>query len=321
MRQEEAAPGGTESMLGYFIRRTIQAAAAIVVVIALIFSILHLAGDPLALLMPTSASQADVEAMRAHLGLDQPVHVQFLVFLKNALKGDLGSSFYHHEPALKLVVQRLPASFLLMVSALFIALLLGIPVGILAAINRGSIIDRFCLVTSLAGLSAPGFWVGILLILIFAVELGWLPTAGYGTWRHLVLPSVALGISRLGLVVRLIRGGTLEILSQDYVRTARAKGLSEGVVLYKHVLRNTLVPFVTILGLQIGHLLAGAVVTEKIFAWPGTGRMFLIAIDGLDYPVVLAYAIVVAVFFVVINFTVDVVYTLIDPRIRLGAHK
>jgi peptide/nickel transport system permease protein len=271
--------------------------------------------------MPEEATQVDVEEMRVHLGLDKPIHIQFLIFLKNALKGDLGKSFYHRQPALKLMVERLPASLLLMLCALAIALIIGIPMGIVAAVNRGNIIDRICLVTSLAGLSAPGFWIGILCILVFAVEMGWLPTAGYGTWKHLILPSFALGFRRLGLFVRLIRGGMLEVLSQDYVRTARAKGLAERMVLYKHALKNTLIPFVTIVGLQMGHLLAGAVVTEKIFAWPGTGRMFLIAIDGLDYPVVLAYAIVVGVFFVVINFIVDVVYTFLDPRIRYGGEE
>jgi len=217
---------------------------------------------------------------------------------------------------MSLVLDRLPASLELVVTCLAFSVLVSIPLGVLSAVNRGRWLDQLTLSGSLIGISAPPFWVGIMLIFVFAVHWQVLPSSGRGTWMHLILPAFSLSLRRIALFVRLIRSGMLDILSQDFIRTARAKGLSERAVIYKHALKNTLIPFTTIAGLQMGSLLVGAIVTERIFAWPGMGRLILDAIYKLDYPVVIAYAIVTAIMFVIINFVVDITYSLLDPRVR-----
>ena len=303
-------------MTRFLLRRLLQTVAVFLVISAVIFSLLILTGDPIELLLPPAAGPDQIQAMRARLGLDQPWYVQYLKFLRNAVRGDLGTSFYFGEPAMRLVLARLPASLELVLWTMLLSTALAIPLGVVAAARRGSWFDRGVLAGSLVGISAPTFWIGIVLIAFFVVALGVLPSSGRGGWSHLVLPVTTLAFYRVALFVRLIRAGMLDVLGQDYVRTARAKGLFERIVIYRHALRNTLIPFVTISGIQMGGLVAFAVVTEKIFAWPGMGRLLLISIERLDYPVVVAYAIVTAALFAVINLTVDALYAFLDPRIR-----
>jgi len=266
--------------------------------------------------MPPDAPPSDVEEMRKTLGLDKPLIIQYALFLKNAAQGNLGISYHHGQPALKLVLERLPASLELVVTTIIISLILALPIGVLAASRRGSMIDRVSLLGSLIGISAPPFWIGIAFIFIFSVELQWLPSSGRGTWAHLVLPATSLALYRLALFIRLIRAGMLDVMTMDFIRTARSKGVSEKKVIYKHALKNTLIPFVTIAGMQMGSLLAGAIVTEKVFAWPGMGRLFLEAIGVMDFPVIIAWALVTATIFLTLNFIVDLIYVYLDPRIR-----
>lgn len=300
----------------YILRRVYQALIVFFVVTGIVFAILHLSGDPLALLMPPDAPPSDVEAMRRELGLDKPLVVQYGLFLRNAVQGNLGVSYHHGQPALKLVLERLPASLELVLTTMVISLVLALPIGVWAASRRGTLVDRASLLGSLIGISAPPFWIGIAFILIFSVELRWLPSSGRGTWAHLVLPATSLALYRLALFIRLIRAGMLDIMTMDFIRTARSKGVSEKKVIYKHALKNTLIPFVTIAGMQMGSLLAGAIVTEKVFAWPGMGRLFLDAIGVMDFPVIIAWALVTATIFLTVNLAVDIVYVWLDPRIR-----
>jgi peptide/nickel transport system permease protein len=300
----------------YILRRFYQAFIVFFVLTGIVFSILHISGDPLALLMPPDAPPSDVEEMRRTLGLDKPLVVQYGLFLKNAVQGNLGVSYHHGQPALRLVLERLPASLELVVTTILISLILAVPIGVLAASKRGTSLDRASLLGSLIGISAPPFWIGIAFILIFSVELQWLPSSGRGTWAHLVLPATSLALYRLALFIRLVRAGMLDVMTMDFIRTARSKGVSEKKVVYKHALKNTLIPFVTIAGMQMGSLLAGAIVTEKVFAWPGMGRLFLEAIGVMDFPVIIAWALVTATIFLAMNLAVDIIYVYLDPRIR-----
>ena len=300
----------------YIFRRVYQAVLVFLVVSGIVFSILHIAGDPVALLMPPEATPDQVEEMRRNLGLDKPLVVQYGLFLASAVQGNLGVSYHHGQPALKLVLERLPASLELVVTTIVISLILAVPIGVMAASKRGTYFDRASLLGSLVGISAPPFWIGIAFILIFCVELQWLPSSGRGTWAHLILPAGSLALYRLALFIRLVRAGMLDILTMDFIRTARSKGVSEKKVIYKHALKNTLIPFVTIAGMQMGSLLAGAIVTEKIFAWPGMGRLFLEAIGVMDFPVIIAWALVTSTIFLTVNLAVDIIYVWLDPRIR-----
>jgi len=300
----------------FLIGRLLQMLGVFLVISLVIFMLLVFTGDPIELLLPPAAGIDQVKALEVQLGLDQPWWVQYGRFLRSALRGDLGTSFYFNEPAIRLVLQRLPASLELVVWTMLVSTIIAIPLGAMAAVNPNSWLDRSVLVGSLVGISAPTFWIGIVLIALFVVTLNLLPSSGRGGWEHLVLPVATLTFYRVALFIRLIRAGMLDVLGQDYIRTARAKGLFERLVIYRHALKNTLIPFVTIGGIQMGGLIAFAVVTEKIFAWPGMGRLLLISIERLDYPVVVAYAIVTAALFVVINLTVDLLYAFIDPRIR-----
>ena len=300
----------------YFTVRFQQMIFAVWAVATLVFLFLQLTGDPMELLAPEDMTEAQVEELRRAYGLDRPIHVQYLVYMKNLLKGDLGISWTSGEPALSLLAQRFPATLKLVLAALFIAVALGLPAGVLAAIRADSLLDRALRFLSVIGISAPTFWIGIMLILVFSVTLGWLPSAGAQSWKHYILPAVTLSFYRIALFLRMIRSTMLDVLSQDYVRTARAKGLPERVVVYKHALRNALIPFVTLVGLQFGHLMAGAVVTEWIFAWPGMNRLALNALFTEDRPVILAFVVLTAVIFAAVNFVVDVLYGLIDPRVR-----
>jgi peptide/nickel transport system permease protein len=300
----------------YLLRRLYQALIVFFVVTGIVFVILHVSGDPVALLMPPDAPPSDVEDMRRTLGLDQPFVVQYGLFIANAFRGNLGVSYHHGQPALKLVLERLPASLELVVTSILISLVLAVPIGVLAASKRGRWVDRASLLGSLIGISAPPFWIGIAFILIFSVDLQWFPSSGRGGWTHLVLPATSLSLYRLALFIRLIRAGMLDIMTMDFIRTARSKGVSEQKVIYKHALKNTLIPFVTIAGMQMGSLLAGAIVTEKVFAWPGMGRLFLDSIGVMDFPVIISWALVTSFIFLTLNLAVDIVYVWLDPRIR-----
>jgi ABC-type dipeptide/oligopeptide/nickel transport system permease component len=300
----------------YIARRLLASIGVLVVLSVLMFVLVNFAGDPVLMLLPQNATQQQVDDLRKVLGLDAPLWVRYGYFLLGCLRGDLGVSFHHGEPALKLVLERLPASLELLVGATLLSVFTAVPFGVLCAVKRGSLVDRALLILSLNGISAPAFWVSIMLVLLFSLHLHWLPALGRGSLAHLVLPSAALALYRWALGLRFIRAGMLDVLGQDYVRTARAKGLGERLVVYKHALRNTLIPYVTIVGLQMGSAMVHAVVVEYIFAWPGMGRLFLESLERVDPPVIIAYAMVTGVIFVVINLCVDLAYGLLDPRVR-----
>ena len=299
--------------------RLLQAGPALLGVTAVAFVLLYLTGDPSQALLPPEATEATRAAFRHAYGLDQPLPLQYLHYLSRLVQGDFGRSFAYNQPALQVVLGRLPATIELSSTALLIALALALPAGIISAVKRNSVFDRMAMGVVLLGQSIPTFWLGMLMILIFAVNFHWLPVSGRGSLAQLVLPSVTLAMWLAALLARLTRSGMLDVLSQDYVRTARAKGLAEWAVTTRHALRNTLVPIITVLGLQIGALLGGAVMTETVFAWPGVGTLVLESILKRDYPVVLAALILVATGFVLINLLVDVMYCYLDPRVRTAA--
>jgi ABC-type dipeptide/oligopeptide/nickel transport system permease component len=278
---------------------------------------LHLSGDAAAVLLPPEASAEDIRRFRETMGFNDPLWVQYWRFLTGAALGDFGRSIRHGEPAFDLVVERLPATFELAGAALLIALALAIPAGIVSAVRRNTLLDYVSTVVALLGQSMPTFWLGIMLILVFSVQFSWLPSSGRGELRHLVLPAITLGLFTTARITRLTRSGMLEVLNQDYIRTARAKGVSGPPIVWKHALKNAAIPIVTIVGIELGTLLGGSVITETIFAWPGVGRLSVQAIYNRDYPVVQAAVFLLATTFVLVNLVVDVVYTYLDPRIRL----
>ena len=303
-------------MTSYLIRRGWQSILVLFGVSLVVFLILHLTGDPALLLLPPDSTAEDIAKFRRAMGFDDPVAVQYARFLKGALRGDFGESVRHGEPAMGLVLERLPATFELAGAGLLIALSLAIPAGIVSAVRRNTVVDYVSTVVALLGQAMPTFWLGIMLILVFSVRLSWLPSSGRGDLDHLVLPAITLGLFTTARITRLTRSGMLEVLGQDYIRTARAKGVSEPPVVWKHALKNASIPIVTIVGIEMGTLLGGSVITETIFAWPGVGRLSVQAIFNRDYPVVQAAVFLLASTFVVVNFLVDVVYTYLDPRIR-----
>jgi peptide/nickel transport system permease protein len=300
----------------YLLRRLWQSLLVIFGVSVVVFLILHLTGDPAALLLPPDATAEDIARFRTAMGFDDPVAVQYVRFLKGAVRGDFGESLRHGEPAMALVVERLPATFQLAGAGLLIALVLAIPAGIISAMKRNTAVDYVATVSALLGQAMPTFWLGIMLILVFSVRLNWLPSSGRGGLEHLILPAITLGLFTTARITRLTRSGMLEVLAQDYIRTARAKGVGETPVVWKHALKNASIPIVTIVGIDLGTLLGGSVITETIFAWPGVGRLSVQAIFNLDYPVVQSAVFLLATTFVLVNFLVDVVYTYLDPRIR-----
>src|SRR5579872_1525701 len=285
------------------------------VVVSIVFALLHATGDPISVLAPETMNAQERAELAHALGLDLPVTTQYVRFLGDVVHGNLGVSFYTNQPAMHLVLQRLGVTVELVAAAMFIALVFGIPLGIVSALRPGDAIDRTLRLVSVLGSSIPTFFLGIVLILIFSVELSLLPSSGLGDWRNLILPAFTLAFYRIALFTRLIRSSLIGELSQDYVRTARAKGLPSLVVTIKHALRNALLPFVTAFGLQFGQLLGGAVITETIFAIPGINRLALDAIMRLDYPIVIAYVIVIATLFTLINLAVDLTYGALDPRV------
>lgn len=303
-------------MLSFILKRGLQAVGVLLFVFTLVFVLLQFAGDPVSVLAPESATAAQREEIRRNLGLDQPVYVQYFRFLGGAVRGNLGYSYQNGEPAMKLILERFPATAELVGAALLMSIVLGIPMGVWAATRQGTLIDKSILFVSVFGVSAPNFWIALMLLLIFSVELGWLPSYGRGSLAHLILPAFTLALFRVALFTRLVRSSLIDELSQDYIRTARSKGVFPRSLVYRHALRNALIPFITIVGLQLGNLLAGAVVTETIFAWPGMNRLALRAMTTLDYPVIIAFTLFVALLFTVINALVDILYTVIDPRVE-----
>jgi peptide/nickel transport system permease protein len=300
----------------YLLRRLWQSLLVLFGVSVVVFLILHLTGDPAALLLPPDATAEDIARFRTAMGFDDPVAVQYIRFLKGAVRGDFGESLRHGEPAMPLVVERLPATFQLAGAGLLIALALAIPAGIISAMKRNTAVDYIATVSALLGQAMPTFWLGIMLILVFSVRLNWLPSSGRGGLEHLILPAITLGLFTTARITRLTRSGMLEVLAQDYIRTARAKGVGESPVVWKHALKNASIPIVTIVGIELGTLLGGSVITETIFAWPGVGRLSVQAIFNRDYPVVQSAVFLLASTFVIVNFLVDIVYTYLDPRIR-----
>ena len=303
-------------MKSYLLRRLWQSLLVIFGVSVVVFLILHLTGDPAALMLPPDATAEDIAKFRHDMGFDDPVAVQYVRFLKGAVRGDFGQSIRHGEPAMGLVVERLPATFELAGAGLVIALALAIPAGIVSAVRRNTSIDYISTVVALLGQAMPTFWLGIMLILVFSVRLNWLPSSARGDVEHLILPAITLGLFTTARITRLTRSGMLEVLGQHYIRTARAKGVGEPPVVWKHALKNASIPIVTIVGIELGTLLGGSVITETIFAWPGVGRLSVQAIFNRDYPVVQSAVFLLASTFVIVNFLVDVVYTYLDPRIR-----
>jgi ABC-type dipeptide/oligopeptide/nickel transport system permease component len=303
-------------MFQYLVRKVFHTLFVAVGVVTLVFVALRLSGDPAATMLPGDATVDELAALRRTLGLDRPLYVQYVAFLGSAVRGDFGESFRHQQPAFGLVLERLPATLELAFAALLLALVVALPLGILAAVHRGRAADVLAMSFAVVGQATPYFWMGIMLILVVSVELAWLPTSGRGGWQHLILPAVTLGTHFAASLARLTRTSLLEVLGQNFVTTARAKGLAEGSVILRHALKNAAVPVVTLIGLQFGTLLGGAVVTETIFAWPGVGRLAVQSIFARDYPVVQAGVLVLALSFVALNLLVDLLYGALDPRIR-----
>lgn len=302
-------------MLGYILKRLWHTAYVIVGISMISFFFIHLSGDPVMLMLPGDASDHEIEELREQLGFNDPLHVQYARFAVNAVQGDFGDSLYYHVPVMELIVERLPASLELAFSAMIFALVLAIPLGILSAVKRGSMLDMGSMFGALIGISMPHFWLGIMMMLLFSIHLGWLPTSGRGSFAHLIMPSISLGLSLMAMFARLTRSVMLEILSLDYIRTARAKGLKEQVIIYKHALKNALIPLVTVAGMQFGFLIGGTVIIETVFAWPGLGRLVIQAIFGRDYPLVQGIVFVFSIIFVGINLLVDILYVYLDPQI------
>jgi peptide/nickel transport system permease protein len=319
--------------LGWLLRRLAQAALVVWVMTMIVFVGLHSIGNPVDILVGDDMNQAERLAAIARLGLDKPLWQQYLAFVEGAVRGELGKSFVYQEDAVRLILHRLPATLELAVAALLLAVVLGVPLGLWAGMRPEHPLSKGLMAGSIVGFSLPAFWVALMLIMVFSVQLGWLPASGRGetrsllgvqwswlTWdglQHLVLPAFNLALFKISLVLRLTRAGVREVLPQDFVKFARAKGLSRLRVVLMHVLRNTLIPLVTVLGLELGSTIAYAVVTESIYAWPGAGKLILDSINSLDRPVVVAYLMVVVVIFVTLNLLVDVLYRLLDPRVRL----
>jgi len=305
----------------YVVRRLLQAIVVVFGVSLISFSIIFLTGDPTYLLLGDVSggmTKEQIDEFRHRMGFDRPWIIQYLDYMSHAVRGDLGKSYYHGVPNTELIGIFLPATIQLGVTALSISLIVGIPMGILGAIHRGGVIDQVSMGVALIGQAMPSFWQGLMLMLMFAVTLKWLPVSGMGTWKHLIMPALTLSSYSTAQNARMVRSSMLEVLGQDYVRTARAKGLAEWAVLYTHALRNAMIPVITLIGIQVGWVLGGAVITETIFAWPGMGRLVVQAISTRDIPLVQASVITFALAFVTVNILVDLAYGYFDPRVRIS---
>lgn len=321
-------------MTVFIIRRLLQSVLVLAIMTVIVFAGVYAIGNPIDILISPDATQAERERAIADLGLDQPWYVQYWVFLGNVLQGDLGRSFVFNEPAIQLLLQRMPATLELAFAAMLISLVIGIPLGMWAGLRPHSIAGKTIMSGSILGFSLPNFWQGMMLIMFFAVILGWLPSGGRGElgtfmgmqsslfsldgWSHLILPATNLALFKTSLVIRLTRASIQETINLDYVKFARAKGLSPRRVIFVHVLKNIMIPLVTIIGLELGAVIAFAVVTETVFAWPGMGKLIIDSIFVLDRPVIVAYLIIIVMMFIVINLVVDILYSILDPRVRLA---
>jgi peptide/nickel transport system permease protein len=324
-------------MLVFIVRRSLQAVLVLFVMSILVFIGVYAIGNPIDILINPLADQQERERAIAALGLDKPMWTQYLTFLAGAFHGDLGKSFVHNMSALGLILERMPATLELAIAATLIAIVLGIPLGLWAGLKPNTVAGRTIMAGSILGFSLPTFWVGLMLIMVFSVMLGWLPSNGRGPtttllgvpvsflsvegWRHLIMPATNLALFKLALLIRLTRAGTREALLQDYVKFARAKGLTNARVIGVHVLRNILIPIVTVIGLEFGSVIAFAIVTETVFAWPGMGKLLIDSINLLDRPIIVAYLLVIVFMFIVINLIVDILYSALDPRVRLSEAK
>ena len=320
-------------MTSFIFKRSLQSLLVLVIMSLIVFSGVNLIGDPVDMLVNPDADQMEIERVIKDLGLDKPITEQYWYFVTNAVKGDLGRSFIFGEPALKLIVQRMPATIELALFSLFIAIVFGIPLGMYAGLKPNTRVSRTIMASSILGFSMPTFWVGILLIMFFAVYLGWLPSTGRGELgsfmgiqsslftldglSHVFLPAFNLALFKMSSIIRLTRAGTREIILQDYITFARSKGISEARVVMVHVLRNILIPIVTVIGLEFGSLIAFSTVTETVFAWPGMGKLIIDSIYNLDRPVIVAYLLIIVTFFVFLNLLVDILYSILDPRVRV----
>jgi len=321
-------------VLAFTIRRLSQSVVVLFVMSIIVFAGVYAIGNPVDILINPEADIAEQEETIRRLGLDKPLWTQYGLFLLNALKGDLGNSFVHNTPALDIIFTRLPATLELAVVAVGLAIVVGVPLGMIAGLKDDSWIGRTIMTGSILGFSLPTFWVGLILIMFFSVSMGWLPASGRGdtvdlfgvpvsflSWdglSHILLPAFNLALFKMSLVIRLARSGTKEVLLQDYVKFARAKGVSDARIICVHVLKNIMIPVVTVLGLELGNVIAFAVVTETVFAWPGIGKLLIDSISNLDRPVVVAYLLLTVTMFILINFIVDILYSVLDPRVRLG---
>jgi peptide/nickel transport system permease protein len=300
----------------FILTRVLRAALTIWLVVSAVFIILRLSGDPVALLLSEDATPAQIAALRTHLGLDAPIVVQYARYWGSLLHGDLGDSLRQRQPALGLVFDRMPATLQLATAAFVLAAVVGVGVGTLAALRRGTVWDRAAMALISILQAGPVFFVGIILILFFSVRLGWLPSSGRGDFKSLILPAVTLSGFTMASLARLVRAALLDVLRLDYIRTARAKGLQERAIVLRHAFRNAALPLITVLGLEIGGLVTGAVITETVFAWPGIGRLAVSAVSTRDYPIVQAAVLFIAIVFILVNFLVDCSYAFLDPRLR-----
>jgi ABC-type dipeptide/oligopeptide/nickel transport system permease component len=306
-------------MKSYVLRQVVQLVVVVIGISILSFGILYVLGDPVLLLLPQNAGKEEYERYHRLLGLDKPLYVQYWKFASKAVQGDFGKSWYADTPAFRLVLERMPPTLYLTAAGLATALLIALPLGILAALKRHSFLDNLCTAVAVAGQAVPIFWLGIMLIIIFAVRFKALPASGYGTWQHFLMPAFCLGAFLAPITMRLVRSGVVEVMNMEFIKTARAKGVGERTVVIKHAFRNACIPVITVLGLQFGQLLGGAIVTETVFAWPGVATLAVDSIRNQDFPVVQCSVVLLALLIVSINFVVDMIVALIDPRIRVGA--
>jgi peptide/nickel transport system permease protein len=304
-------------MRAYVLSRLAQTALVVFLSLTAVFAMVRLSGDPVLLFMPMDIQTKDVNEFRERLGFNDPLPVQYARFVGGALRGDFGDSLRYRQDAMSLVLDRLPATLLLAGTSLALTFAVAVPLGVIAAVRRGSLLDHVATVSTVLGQATPGFWLGLVLIYLFSVQLRWLPTGGIGSVAHLVMPSIVLAAFYSARVARLTRSAVLEVLGEDYILTARAKGLGEGRVIGKHTLRNSAIPIVTLAGLEAGQVLGGAVITETIFAWPGLGRLTVQALLNRDFPVVLAAVFFISLVYTLINLVVDLLYGWLDPRVRL----
>jgi peptide/nickel transport system permease protein len=300
----------------YIVKALLQFIPVMFLITLIVFSLMHVTGDPVSLMLSDTATDEDREILTKALGLDQPMHIQYLKFMGNLLQGDFGTSFRYNQPALPIVLERLPASFELAIAAMLVATVISIPLGIWSATKRNSILDVFVTGGAVLGKAMPSFWLGIMLILLFAVKWKTLPVSGHGSFKHLILPAITLGTGIAAEMTRLIRSSLLEILGQDYIRTARSKGLMEMLVIYKHAFRNSLIPVVTIMALQTSVLIGGTLITETIFSWPGMGQLIIQAVNTRDMAIVQAAVFVIALLVIISNLLADLLYRFLDPRIK-----